>query len=208
MLAKTIRHPYNWDLGINVPVQTQKWCDHYQNMRIMLAVLRFKKWGKLCSFSQIMLKLMLAQSIKVYSYTLLRLDYYVCNADYEMLYPMSPSCLKFSLPSFIIPFKKCITSPIFLLFERYILHRADLFTCRTDVARFLAYCSSNIVNTVAVLLIIWANGLNHVIFTGRLKIMIIMILLLYWSIPRKKNALPPGSNNRNKNRNWDQPSAD
>ena len=120
MLAKTIRHPYNWDLGINVPVQTQKWCDHYQNMRIMLAVLRFKKWGKLCSFSHIMLKLMLAQSIKVYSYILLRLYYYVCNADYEMLYPMSPSYLKFSLPSFIIPFKKCITSPIFLLFERYI----------------------------------------------------------------------------------------
>ena len=120
MLAKTIRHPYNWDLGINVPVQTQKWCDHYQNMRIMLAVLRFKKWGKLCSFTQIMLKFMLAQSIKVYSYILLGLDYYVCNADYEMLYRISPSYLKFSLPSFIIPFKKCITSPIFLLFERYI----------------------------------------------------------------------------------------
>ena len=42
MLAKTIRHPYNWDLGINVPVETQKWCDHYQNKRIMLAVLRLK----------------------------------------------------------------------------------------------------------------------------------------------------------------------
>ena len=33
---------YNWDLGINVPVQTQKCSDNYQNMRIMLAVLRFK----------------------------------------------------------------------------------------------------------------------------------------------------------------------
>ena len=87
---------YNCDLGINVPVQTQKWCDHYQNMRIMIAVLRFKKWGKLCSFSQIMLKIMLAQSIKGCSYILLGLDYYVCNADYEMLYSMSPSYLKFS----------------------------------------------------------------------------------------------------------------
>ena len=35
---------YNWDLGINVPVKTQKCSDNYQNMRIMLAVLRFKKW--------------------------------------------------------------------------------------------------------------------------------------------------------------------
>ena len=67
-----------------------------------------------------MLKFMLAQYIKVYSYILLRLDYYVPNADYEMLYPMSPSYLRFSLSSFIILFKKCITSPIFLLFERYI----------------------------------------------------------------------------------------
>ena len=37
---------YNWDLGINVPVKTQKCSDNYQNMRIMLAVLRFKKWKK------------------------------------------------------------------------------------------------------------------------------------------------------------------
>ena len=33
---------YNWDLGIIVPVKTQKCSDNYQNMRIMLAVLRFK----------------------------------------------------------------------------------------------------------------------------------------------------------------------
>ena len=53
-----------------------------------------------------MLKIMLAQSIKAYSYIPARLDYYVCNAGYEMLYPMFPSYLKFSPPSFIIPFKK------------------------------------------------------------------------------------------------------
>ena len=34
---------YNWGLGNNVPVNT----DNYQNMRIMLAVLSFKKWEKL-----------------------------------------------------------------------------------------------------------------------------------------------------------------
>ena len=33
-------------------------------MRIKLAVLRFKKWEKLCQFSQIMLKIILAQSVK------------------------------------------------------------------------------------------------------------------------------------------------
>ena len=48
-------------------VKTQKRSDNYQSMRIMLAVLRLKKWEKLCQFSQIMLKLVLAQSIKAYS---------------------------------------------------------------------------------------------------------------------------------------------
>jgi len=38
---------YNWDLGINVSVKTQKCSDNFQNMRIMRAVLRFKKWEKL-----------------------------------------------------------------------------------------------------------------------------------------------------------------
>ena len=38
---------YNWDLGISVPVKIQKSSDNYQNVRIMLAVLRFKKMGKI-----------------------------------------------------------------------------------------------------------------------------------------------------------------
>ena len=38
---------YNWDLGISVPVKIQKCSDNYQNVRIMLAVLRFKKMGKI-----------------------------------------------------------------------------------------------------------------------------------------------------------------
>ena len=33
---------YNWDLGIKVPVKTQKCSDNYQNMRIMLAIVRLK----------------------------------------------------------------------------------------------------------------------------------------------------------------------
>ena len=43
---KTSAH--HWHLGINMPVKTQKCSDNDQNMRIMLAVLRFKKWEKLC----------------------------------------------------------------------------------------------------------------------------------------------------------------
>ena len=39
---------YHWHLGINMPVKTQKCSDNDQNMRIMLALLRFKKWEKLC----------------------------------------------------------------------------------------------------------------------------------------------------------------
>ena len=39
---------YNWDLEINVTLKTQKCSDNYQNMRIMIAVLRFKKREKLC----------------------------------------------------------------------------------------------------------------------------------------------------------------
>ena len=35
-------------VDINVSVKTQKCSDNYQNMRIMLAELRFKKWEKLC----------------------------------------------------------------------------------------------------------------------------------------------------------------
>ena len=34
-------------VDINVPVKTQKCSDNYQNMRIMLAELRFKKWEKI-----------------------------------------------------------------------------------------------------------------------------------------------------------------
>ena len=34
-----------------MPVKTQKCSDNYQNVRIMLAVLRFKKWEKLLVFS-------------------------------------------------------------------------------------------------------------------------------------------------------------
>ena len=33
---------YNWDLGMNMPVATKKWCDFYQNMPIMLSVPLFK----------------------------------------------------------------------------------------------------------------------------------------------------------------------
>ena len=36
---------FNWDLGINVPLGTQKWSDNYQDIRIMLAVLLFEKMG-------------------------------------------------------------------------------------------------------------------------------------------------------------------
>ena len=71
-------------MGIHVPVKTQKWSDNYQNMRLMPTVLRLKKnktkqqqqqqqrtkWEKLCKFPQIVMKIMLAQSIKVLSYKL------------------------------------------------------------------------------------------------------------------------------------------
>ena len=50
-----------------------------------------------------------------------RLDYYVCNAGYEMLYPMFQSYLKFSAPSFIIPFKKCnLFSHLSLIWKVYL----------------------------------------------------------------------------------------
>ena len=40
-----------WDLEINVPVKTQKSSDNYQNMGIMLAVLRCKSWEIMLLFS-------------------------------------------------------------------------------------------------------------------------------------------------------------
>ena len=48
-----------------MPVEAQKCSDNYQNMRIMLATLRFKK---LCQFSQIMVNILLAlQFINAYT---------------------------------------------------------------------------------------------------------------------------------------------
>ena len=35
---------YNWYLGINLPVETQKWSDNYQNMRIILADQILTSW--------------------------------------------------------------------------------------------------------------------------------------------------------------------
>ena len=61
-LKHRTRSAYNSDLGINVPVKTQKCSNNYQNMRNMLAVLRFLNREKFCYFSQIML----AQSLKAY----------------------------------------------------------------------------------------------------------------------------------------------
>ena len=47
-----------------MPVKIQKSSDNYQNVRIMLAVLRFKKMGKIMLVFSNCAKIMLAQSIK------------------------------------------------------------------------------------------------------------------------------------------------